>query len=261
MCLIVMALGAHPSYALVIAANRDEFHERPCEPARFWERSPQILAGRDLRAGGTWLGLTRGGRFAALTNFREPGPRKEDGPSRGALVSRFLEGREMPDAFARAVELEAVEYNGFSLLFGSAWELWFFSNRSGRPAERVQAGLHGLSNALLDEPWPKVVRGRKGLAAILAGEPGDLAERAFGLLEDRTLAEEARLPDTGVGRDLERALSPVFTCGARYGTRSSTILAVDREGRVLFAERSFDAVGRETARVRHDFALEVSFAP
>jgi uncharacterized protein with NRDE domain len=261
MCLIVLALNAHPGYALAIAANRDEYHERPSAPAGFWERAPQVLAGRDLLAGGTWLGITRGGRFAAVTNYRDRGPRREGGPSRGSLVGRFLEAGETPEEYARFLASDAGEYNGFSVLFGSARALWWFSNRSGKPAARLGAGIHGLSNGLLDEPWPKVVRGRESLASLLALPPESLADGAFRMLEDATPAPDDLLPDTGVSRELERALSPVFTRSRSYGTRSSTVLLIDRGGLAVFAERTFDASGGETGRVRYDFTLEPPCAP
>lgn len=260
MCLIVLALDAHPDLSLAVAANRDEFHDRSCEAARFWESSPGLVAGRDLRAGGTWLGLTRSGLLAAVTNYREPGARRESGPSRGSLVARFLEGGHAPERYARILEREAPQYSGFSLLFGSTSDLWWFSNRSGGPAQPVGAGIHGLSNGLLDDPWPKVVRGRQGLAEVLEGTAEGREARAFELLGDRTPAKDAHLPATGLDRDLERALSAVFACSPRYGTRSSTFVTVSRAGLARFSERSFDAGGRETGRVRYDFALEAPLA-
>lgn len=255
MCLIVLAVEAHPQYELVVAANRDEFYSRPTAPASFWPEARGVLAGRDLQAGGTWLGVTKAGRFAALTNVREPGRHRVDAPSRGRLVARFLAGRETPEEFAASLAEEGSVYNGFSLILGIRGELWHVSNRGGRPA-RLLPGVHGLSNALLDEPWPKVEKGKRALSAALSDDgpikPGVLLD----LLSDREIASEGSLPHTGVGLEAEKALSPIFTRTDQYGTRCSTVLLLDRTGRALFVEVTFDAEGRETGRGRFEFVLE-----
>jgi uncharacterized protein with NRDE domain len=233
MCLIVLAWQAHPDYPLVLAANRDEFYRRATAPARFWPEAPQVLAGRDLVAGGTWLGVTRGGRFAALTNYREPGA-APGARSRGLLVSGFLESDAAPMAYAEGVMAEAAHYGGFNLLVGAGDELVVLSNRGTAP-RRLAPGVHALSNHLLDTPWPKVEKARAGLGAQLAAPQVD---GLLQLLADDNVAPDARLPDTGVGLDLERMLSPLFIRSPQYGTRASTVLMVGTR-RIRFVEQGF----------------------
>ena len=246
MCLIAFALDAHPDYALVLAANRDEFYDRPTAPAHFWEGDQGLLAGRDERAGGTWMGVTRAGRFAALTNVRT-GPRAErrpDAPSRGTLVKAFLTDERPPAAFLDALADEADRYNGFNLLAGvfeadETPRLMHYSNHGSERARRVTPGVHGLSNAALDTAWPKVESARAGLARLLNDDraaPAPLLD----LLSDPAPASEESLPDTGVPREWERALSSVFIQTDDYGTRSSTALLVGHSGDVTFVERTFE---------------------
>lgn len=238
MCTLLLALRAHPSYRLVLAANRDEYYERPTAPAQFWDDAPQIFAGRDLVHGGSWLGVTSTGRIAALTNYRDPSDLHRHGPSRGKLVSGFLEGTATPAEYLSRLRESAVEYGGFNLLVGDSGTLLCHSNKSGETVA-LEPGIHGLSNHLLDTPWPKVCRGRDGLARMLAREP--LApEDLFDLLADETHPPDQELPDTGVGLELERLLSPIFIRSPQYGTRCSTVLLVDHAGKVTFIERSFE---------------------
>ena len=264
MCLIAFALDAHPDYPLVLAANRDEFYDRPTAPAHFWEKEPGLLAGRDERAGGTWMGLTRAGRFAALTNVRAPERRQDDAPSRGALVKDFLTDDRPPRAFLDALAGTSDRYNGFNLLVGTfgmngdALRLAYFSNHDGAAPQPVTPGVHGLSNAALDTAWPKVETSKAALRALLVDNPDDerlRPEPLLRLLDDRTPAPADALPDTGVARDLERALSSVFIQTEGYGTRSSTALLVDREGAVTFVERSFEEGTSPTDR-RFSFQIE-----
>ena len=246
MCLIFMAMDAHPDYRIVIAANRDEFYDRPSAPASFWPESPQLLAGRDLRAGGTWLGITRSGRLAALTNYRDPESKRAERPSRGKLVSDFLIGRENPVSYLERISANAGRYNGFSLLVGRNGNFYCYSNRS-EGIRTLGPGIHGLSNHLLDTPWPKVEKGRQALSRLLSGNticPEDL----FHFLLDRTAAPDELLPDTGVGLEMERMLSPVFISSPGYGTRSSTVILLDRTGRVTFAEKAFGTVPRRLSQ-------------
>ena len=168
MCLLLLALHSHPDYKLVIAANRDEYYERPTATAAFWEDAPGLLAGRDLRAGGTWLGITTEGRIAAITNFRAPGSEKSRAPSRGNLVSDFLLGRDSPGDYLSGLEKQAHQYNGFNLIVGRTDELYWYSNRGGQ-SRSLSPGIYGVSNSLLDTPWPKVTQGKLAMKRLLTG--------------------------------------------------------------------------------------------
>jgi uncharacterized protein with NRDE domain len=237
MCILLVAHDAHPDYRLVLAANRDEEYDRPAAPAEFWQDAPEVLAGRDLRDGGTWLGVTRAGRWAALTNFREAAPRRDGAPSRGGLVAGFLRSSKGPEEFVRSQASGADTYNGFSLLCGDTGTLAFLSNRDGAP--RVLAPeIYGLSNGPLDTPWPKVELGKRGLADLLESPPPLDEAAAFALMADVSRPPDEDLPHTGVGLEIERALSPIFVATERYGTRCSTLLTIDRARAVLFVERT-----------------------
>jgi len=252
LCLIVLAWRARADLALVVAANRDEWRDRPAEPAHWWPDIPSLLAGRDVRAGGTWMGVTREGRFAAVTNFRDPTERRSGARSRGELVSAFLSGRAQPEAFLTQVLERAPEYNAFNLLAGDREGLWYLASREAR-VRPVPPGVHGLSNHVLDEPWPKVVRARRAMEASL-GEP-DPVPRLFEVLSDAGEAPDNELPETGVGVDWERRLSAALITGKDYGTRASTVLSISAAGEVSFEERSRGPNGAEEARSRHDFRL------
>lgn len=253
MCLILFAWKMHENFPLVLAANRDEFYERPSAPAAFWEDAPEILAGRDLREGGTWLGITRAGRFAALTNYRDPASLKIGAPSRGRLVSDYLRGREIPETYLNRIKHDADRFNGFSLLVGDPAGLFYFSNRG--TLQRLKPGIYGLSNRLLDTSWPKVERGKTALLALLKEKKGLSPETLFALLTDRTSPPDDRLPDTGVGLTWERILSPLFIESPVYGTRSSTVLLIDRRGSVTFAERVFNGAADLWMTARFAFRI------
>ncbi|MGE5544021.1 MAG: NRDE family protein [Bacillota bacterium] len=237
MCLILLAIDFHPKYRLVVAANRDEYYNRETLPAAFWPENPSILAGRDVRQGGTWMGITTDGRFSAITNYRDPSRHKPQAPSRGHLVQRYLESSTSPECYMRDLIDESDRYNGFNLLAGTPENLYYFSNREKviRPLER---GCHGISNSLLDVPWPKVTRGIKGLAACLQQQKIN-HEDLFALMADKEYADDCDLPHTGVSLEMERMLSSIFIEIPGYGTRCTTILLIDRENRVQFRERSF----------------------
>lgn len=257
MCLILIAWQAHPDYPLVIAANRDEFHARPTRPAGFWPEAPLLLAGRDDAAGGTWLGITRHGRFAALTNYRDPAATDSRRPSRGKLVSDFLLGTLCPEDYLRHSAAYGAACNGYNLLVGTCGgspSLWSASNVSGPPVE-LAPGVHGLSNHLLNTSWPKVGAGRTALQAALWPQPEDAALLA--LLTDEQRPDDAALPATGVPLEWERLLAAAFIRGPGYGTRASTLLKVRRDGRVMFDETSWPATasGLPTRR-RFAFNLE-----
>lgn len=253
MCLILFAWRRHPDYPLILAANRDEFYERPTAPAAFWEDARGLLAGRDLREGGTWLGVTRRGRFAALTNYRDPAALKEAAPSRGGLVSGYLRGRLSPSSYLRRLRPGAARYNGFGLLAGNPDELHYFSNRGDSAA--VPPGIHGMSNHLLDTPWPKVERGMQALEGLLEREKKPSTVSLLDLLADRSRPPDERLPATGVGLEWERVLSPLFIESPLYGTRSSTVLIIDRRGRVTFVERLFSGGTDPWMTSRFDFRI------
>jgi len=254
MCLILFAWKEHPDFRLVLAANRDEFHDRPTEPARFWSDAPQVLAGRDMVGGGTWLGMTRTGRIASVANVREPSDRRHGTPSRGLMVADFLRGDEPPSVWLQHQAERAEAYKGFNLLAAEGEELACYSNRNGR-ARVLAPGLYGLSNALLDTPWPKVAGARGEMAALLAGggplHPDDL----FRLLADTSRPPDDQLPDTGVGLELERLLSSRFIVSPRYGTRASTVVLLRNGGEATFIERAFDPAGQCMNECRHDFAV------
>ena len=249
MCLALIGLAAHPRLELVIAANRDEFHERAAEPAHWWPSG--MLAGRDRVAGGTWFGVDRTGRWALVTNFREGVPRDPNAPSRGALVTRALSDATPPLITAAAIAMDGDRYHGFNLLLGGGVQAAYASNRASG-AIALGPGVHGLSNHLLETPWSKGVRSKARLAEWLATGSDEL-EPLFELLADRSQAEPATLPSTGVSPEWERLLSSPFIVDARYGTRCSTVLAISVEGKARFLERSFDPAGRKTGEVAFEF--------
>jgi uncharacterized protein with NRDE domain len=260
MCLILLAIKAHPDYKLILAANRDEFYDRPTAPASFWMEAPHLLAGKDLKAGGTWMGVTTSGRIAAVTNYRDFDANKQDAPSRGKLVTRFLLGQESPKEYLERLRQTAGQYNGFNLVVGSPEELLWFSNRETTP-QSLTPGMYGISNHLLDTPWVKVTRGKERLRGLL--HRGDLvdSEAVFAILEDDTIALDAALPETGVGLEWERLLSPIFISSPTYGTRSSMVLMIDHQDRVTFFERTFTAGRRTKETQRFQFEIESDRRP
>jgi uncharacterized protein with NRDE domain len=242
MCLILFAWNTHPHYPLVVAANRDEFHDRPTAAAGFWNESPNLLAGKDLLAGGTWLGVTRSGRIAAITNYREPDLKETPSKySRGHLVRDFLLSEAQPEVHARWLQDQGPAYSGFNLLLGDQDSLFYVSNRNGKPAP-VSAGSHGLSNHLLDTDWPKVHAGCAHLDRLLENENVD-PEELLELLANRRLAGGGEPPAFELSLAPELITRMTFIVSPTYGTRSSTVLLVDRDGRVTFVERQFDASG------------------
>ena len=255
MCLIAFAWKAHARYRLVVAANRDELHARPTAPAAFWADAPQVYAGRDLQDGGTWMGITGSGRFAALTNFRDPNEFKAGAPSRGNLVSNFLREETLPHDYAQSLGAIQYLYNGFNLLVSDSDALWYVGNRSGAP-RAVEQGIHGLSNALLDTPWPKATGLKADLTAALAAHPADQADTSLLIatlldaLADQAPTPDAQLPETGVGLERERQLAPRMIVNPRYGTRSATVLLMDHAGNIEMAERSFVPGGTASGEVR-----------
>ena len=256
MCLIAFAWNAHPDYRLIVAANRDEWHDRPAAPAAWWNNHPQILAGRDLKAGGTWMGVRHNGRFAAVTNFRDPSDKRSTARSRGELVTAFLLGNTTPLAFLSAIKQHAHLYNGFNLIVGDTSTLACFSSRHGE-IEVLAPGIYALSNHSLNEPWPKVSAAKSALEALLQTEMSEEGRRMaiYKLLSDDQQAPDSTLPDTGVGIEWERVLSPALIVTEKYGTRASTVLSVAIDGGAYFAEYTRAPDGSVSHVAQFNFAL------
>jgi|SRR5579883_2497249 len=255
MCLLVLAWKTHPRYRLVVAANRDEYHDRPATPLAPWPAPPDILAGRDLRAGGTWLGIDRQRRFGIVTNFRDLVRAPPEAPSRGGLIPRYLAGASGAGEYLRGLEHEAAGYGGFNLLLADGDSLWYASNRSAPFARPLSPGVHGLSNERLDTPWPKLRRVRRGFEEWLQRSGPMEDETLFSLLADREPAtEEEGLPSTGLSPEWERTLSSPFVLHETYGTRCSTLVAIEPSGACLIAERRFAPSGARVGETRYRLA-------
>ncbi|WP_297924838.1 NRDE family protein [uncultured Agitococcus sp.] len=225
MCLLAFAWQVHPNYPLILIGNRDEFYARPAQAIDYWQDAPFILAGRDEQEGGTWLGVTKDGRWAALTNYREPNAPKGS-LSRGHLVAGFLKADSEPLAYAQQVFTQAEQYSGFNLLVGNKQQVAVVSNRGTEP-QLLNQGIYGLSNQLLDSPWPKTQRLKAGLSQLMQHDHFDL-QQALLLLQDQTQPDDADLPNTGVGLVWERLLATAFIKSPIYGTRASSILLLGK---------------------------------
>lgn len=254
MCLILLGYKVHPSYPLVVAANRDEDYERPSLPAEFWKDAPHVLAGRDLRDGGTWLGITTKGKFAALTNYRDPAAFKKDAPTRGKLIKNFLRNSLSAATYIKRVSGNSNEYNGFNIICADGADLFVYSNRNGA-LHKLEPGIYGLSNSLLDTPWTKVVWGKKALAAAMDKKGADLEAALFTLLADRRIAPDKKLPSTGISLERERLLSAIFVDSPGYGTRSSAVLVTSKNGWVKFVEKVFNEEREPWIESRFSFRL------
>lgn len=241
MCLVLIAVTPDPHHRLILAANRDEAHDRPTASATRWSADAGIIAGRDLQAGGTWLGVTESGRAAAVTNFREVPP-ISGALSRGALVADFLRAETSARSYGQSLDSKKEHYGGYNLVLHDGAETWCYSNRG--PAVHLAEGFHGLSNHLINTNWPKVTRSVQRFRTAY-GDP----ERALEVLADQAVAPDEALPDTGLPLDLERKVSAAFIVNPAYGTRCSTWVAVGTEGKVDFHERSFDSAGSLTGEV------------
>jgi uncharacterized protein with NRDE domain len=237
MCLIFLSLNSHPVYKLIVAANRDEFYQRKTAPAEYWDDYSTILGGRDLEANGTWLGMTRTGKISLLTNYRDPKNINPKAPSRGQLVSDYLASQMDPAEYLNKVAALAKQYNGFNLVAGNIDSLYYMSNYA-TGVHPIDDGIHGLSNALLDTPWPKVTRGKQRFEALLEGP--FTTQQLFEFLYDDHRAADVDLPNTGIGLERERALSSMFIKTDNYGSRCSTVVLVDHQNRVTFSERVYD---------------------
>lgn len=253
MCLIFVALKSHPKYKLVVAANRDESYDRKTAGAAFWPDHPDILGGRDLEAMGTWLGMTKSGRLAMVTNFRDLKNIRAKAPSRGKLVTDFLLEKISAEDYMEKLEPRAKEYNGFSLIAGTVDSLFYLSNyREG--VIQLNSGLFGLSNHLLETPWPKVEKGKLEIQQLLKASALK-TDDFFKVLSDESISSDDKLPDTGIGLEFERMLSPAFIKNPGYGTRSSTVIFVDYNNHVTFQERVYDPVSGTFSFNRHPYEI------
>lgn len=257
MCLLIFAHQADPRYPLVLAANRDEFHARPTAESAFWPEYPGLLAGRDLAQGGTWMGITRSGRFAAITNYRDPSHTAPAPRSRGELPLDYLTGNQDPQDYLRHLLERADEYAGFNLLVGSVGELWYLTNSlaaASRAPQRLEPGVYGLSNARLNTAWPKVALGKVKLENLLSESAADHTSLAA-VVGDRQLADPQDLTPHSLANEMDQILSAQFITTASYGTRSSTTLWVDRSGLVQWRESSFDKGGNTVGRQEETFTV------
>lgn len=244
MCLITFAYKVHPKYPVILAANRDEFYERPTALAHWWEESNQALGGKDLQAGGTWMGLHLNQRFAALTNIREPHLFKKEAPSRGHLVRDFILSDQSPESYLATLDQQAQAFNGFNLLLAQGESWYYYSNRQPE-IQALRPGIYGLSNDLLDTPWPKVKKA-KSLMESVAGQAEPHPTSLLEGLYDKETAPDTELPETGVPLDWERKLSAMHIQTPHYGTRATTVLMIDHQGNGTFLEKSFLPAGFQT---------------
>jgi uncharacterized protein with NRDE domain len=260
MCLLVIAWQVHPRYRLIVAANRDEFHQRPTAAMAKWAAPDDIIAGRDLRAGGTWLGADRARRFGIITNFRELQRPLPDAPSRGNLIPDYLRGQAGPGSFLQHLSAVARTYSGFNLLLADADSLWYASNRAEQFVRPLSPGIYGLSNELLDTPWPKLQRVRRRFDPLVT-QTGLLSkEELFAILADTTQAGVGdKLPQTGLSTEWEQLLSSPFISNNEYGTRCSTVVMVEHSGAICLSERRFGPLGRAMGAT--DFVLDAGEWP
>ncbi|PCJ32180.1 MAG: hypothetical protein COA99_16630 [Moraxellaceae bacterium] len=258
MCLLICAKNTHTNYPLILIANRDEYYHRPALAAQYWSENENILAGKDLSDGGSWLGITRQGRIAAITNYRNPSENIPNATSRGSLVRGFLQGDSPAFSYLSNIKNSDIPYNGFNLITGNINELWCLSHPT-KAIEPIEEGIQGLSNARLNTPWPKVTDGKEALQNLITINQScneKLNHRELlGILNKRNVAQDQYLPDTGVGIESERALSPSFVLLPGYGTRVSTALTVDHNGNVEFTEITWNQNGEQEKQVSFEFSI------
>ena len=251
MCVVFVAWKTREDVPLIVAANRDEFHGRPTQPAAFWIDAPHIIAGRDLEAGGTWMGVSQNGKWAAVTNLRKPEWMNfEAEKSRGDLVASYLDSEETPQEAASRIVEDRTSYGGFNLLLGNQDALVYIT-REEESIRSLPPGLYGLSNGSLDEPWPKVANGRKSFASWACSDL-DITE-GLRILRNGDLPPDDMLPSTGVELNLERMLASIFIDGDTYGTRASTLLLLRKDGHHTFVERTFGPQGKSGGLVHIPF--------
>ena len=253
MCLIFLSFNQHPDYPLIIAANRDEFYDRPASSIGLWPEYPNILAGKDLTGGGTWFGVTKSGYFAMLTNYRDMANIKANAPTRGKLVLDYLAGEFDASNYLLALDASASLYNGYNIILGTLNDPWYYSNQN-HELFRLGTGLYGLSNALLDTKWPKVETGKDKFKQIIEGESLDF-EALFSFMYDKTLAPDDKLPDTGIGYEKEKLLSSMFIELPGYGTRNTTLLVRDKDDNVQIIERTYTQPDDSTSELKFEFSI------
>jgi uncharacterized protein with NRDE domain len=253
MCLIFLSFNQHPDYPLIIAANRDEFYDRPASSMGLWPEYPNILAGKDLTGGGTWLGVTKSGHFAMLTNYRDMANLKANAPTRGKLVLDYLAGEFDPSNYLLAIDASSSLYNGYNIILGTLNDPWYYSNQN-HELFRLGTGLYGLSNALMDTKWPKVTVGKAKFKKIIEEETLDI-EALFSFMYDKTLAPDNQLPDTGIGYEKEKLLSSMFIELPGYGTRNTTVLVKDKNDNVQIIERTYSHIDDSTSELKFEFSI------
>lgn len=252
MCLILFGYKAHPNYKLILLANRDEFKARPTAKADYWKDHPQILAGRDLERMGTWLGISKKGHFSAITNYREAHENLlSDAPSRGDLTTNFIKEEKSPKTYLSELHADKRVFNGYNLLIGDVHNLYHYSNKEGK-INHLDAGIYGLSNALLDTPWPKVELGKSLLTKLVANQDEINLDHAFKILQNVERPREEDLPDTGIGHDWEKVLSSMFIDTEAYGTYCSTVLLWDYKNQIDFIEKVHEDQSIEHFRLQVD---------
>ncbi|UAA40503.1 NRDE family protein [Paraneptunicella aestuarii] len=255
MCILFIAVNQHKDYPLIVAANRDEFYARPTAPSEFWSDNPNILAGRDIQAGGTWMGINRQGAFAGLTNIRAPHTFRAEAKSRGELVSQFLTAPPDNQTYLQQIRNSASYYNGYNLIFGRWNNLMVYNNHLDQ-VDQLETGFYGLSNAWLNSDWPKIETGVDGLKKVCQNMEKFDKDSLFSLLGNQIKAEDHLLPETGVAPELEKELSSIFIHLPNYGTRSSTLMYVDQNHHVHWHERSFDTGAKISQESQFSFPIE-----
>ncbi|MFC3095600.1 NRDE family protein [Alteromonas sediminis] len=254
MCILFIAVNQHRDYPLIIAANRDEFHQRATAFGHWWGTQPPILAGKDLVAGGTWMGITETGRLAALTNIRDPERQNDEAVSRGKLVTDCLKNNHTTTEFMHILKATRTKYNGYNLLFGEWHDLHVYNNHINELVS-LDEGVHGLSNAALNSPWPKTTKGMQALSDYCQRHASLHSEALFDILRDDVKASDHELPRTGVPYHWEKLLSSTFIVTPEYGTRTSTVLMINQQGKVTWEERYFNAEGTKIHSDHFSFTL------
>ncbi len=252
MCLILFSWDEHPKYKLIVAANRDEFYERPSDPLNVWPDHEHVIAGRDRTAGGTWLGISENGKFTALTNYRDPQNINPNAPSRGDLTKNFLIEEHTPQSYFNTLHPTLGEFNGFNLLLGSSKDGLGYFNSEAKAFIKLSSGIYGLSNAFLDTPWPKVEKAKQHFSEIIKSKEPEKSQ-LLDFLQDEELAPDEKLPSTGVPYEWEKQLSAMYIQTEKYGTCCSTVLLIDYQGRGTIIERTYPVGSRSKGEKKFEF--------